>query len=151
MSFLKKLNWANLKKFISDNITHSKDSNVKMAASIGLGFFFGVSPFWGYHMILAGVAAHFFKLNKIVAIASSNISLPPLIPFVLYGGFVMGNWIFNKPVTVTLKNVTRQPIGESLMEYAVGSLTLGLIAALLGFCFSYLLLKKFRKIQPEQE
>ena len=149
MSFLKKLNWANLKKFISDNITHSKDSNVKMAASIGLGFFFGVSPFWGYHMILAGVAAHFLKLNKIVAIASSNISLPPLIPFIVYGGFVMGNWIFNKPVTITLKTVMDQPIGESLIEYVVGSLTLGLIAALLGFCFSYLLLKRFRRVQPE--
>ena len=149
MSFLKKLNWANLKKFISDNITHSKDSNVKMAASIGLGFFFGVSPFWGYHMILAGVVAHFFKLNKIVAIASSNISLPPLIPFIVYGGLVMGSWIFNKPVTITIKTVMEQPIGESLIEYVVGSLTLGLIAALLGFCFSYLLLKRFRRVQPE--
>ena len=97
------------------------------------------------------MAAHFLKLNKIVAIASSNISLPPLIPFIVYGGFVMGNWIFNKPVTITLKTVMDQPIGESLIEYVVGSLTLGLIAALLGFCFSYLLLKKFRKIQPEQE
>ena len=151
MSFFKRLTWANLKKFISENITHSKESNVKMAASIGLGFFFVVSPFWGYHMILAGVVAHFLKLNKVVAIASSNISLPPLIPFILYGGFAMGNWMFNKPATVTLKNVMDQPIGESLLEYAVGSLTLGLIAALLGFCFSYLLLKKFRKIQPEQE
>lgn len=122
-----------------------------MAASIGLGFFFGVSPFWGYHMILAGVVAHFLKLNKIIAIASSNISLPPLIPFIVYGGFVMGNWIFNKPVTITLKTVMDQPIGESLIEYVVGSLTLGLIAALLGFCFSYLLLKRFRKVQPEQE
>ncbi len=151
MSFFKKLTWANLKQFISDNITHSKESNVKMAASIGLGFFFGVSPFWGYHMILAGVVAHFLKLNKIIAIASSNISLPPLIPFIVYGGFVMGNWIFNKPVTITLKTVMDQPIGESLIEYVVGSLTLGLIAALLGFCFSYLLLKRFRKVQPEQE
>ena len=133
MSFFKKLTWANLKQFISDNITHSKESNVKMAASIGLGFFFGVSPFWGYHMILAGVVAHFLKLNKIIAIASSNISLPPLIPFIVYGGFVMGNWIFNKPVTITLKTVMDQPIGESLIEYVVGSLTLGLIAALLGF------------------
>ena len=122
-----------------------------MAASIGLGFFFGVSPFWGYHMILAVVVAHFLKLNKIIAIASSNISLPPLIPFIVYGGFVMGNWIFNKPVTITLKTVMDQPIGESLIEYVVGSLTLGLIAALLGFCFSYLLLKRFRKVQPEQE
>ena len=151
MSFFKKLTWANLKQFISDNITHSKESNVKMAASIGLGFFFGVSPFWGYHMILAGVVAHFLKLNKIIAIASSNISLPPLIPFIVYGGFVMGNWIFNKPVTITLKTVMDQPIGESLIEYVVGSLTLGLIAALLGFCFSYLLLKRCRKVQPEQE
>ena len=151
MSFFKKLTWANLKQFISDNITHSKESNVKMAASIGLGFFFGVSPFWGYHMILAGVVAHFLKLNKIIAIASSNIRLPPLIPFIVYGGFVMGNWIFNKPVTITLKTVMDQPIGESLIEYVVGSLTLGLIAALLGFCFSYLLLKRFRKVQPEQE
>ncbi|WP_418715728.1 hypothetical protein, partial [Bilophila wadsworthia] len=32
-----------------DNITRSKDSNPRLAASIGLGVFFGIAPLWGLY------------------------------------------------------------------------------------------------------
>ena len=60
-----------------------RDSNPRLAASIGLGVFFGIAPLWGYQMIAAAVTAHFTHLNKAVAVISSNISIPPMIPFIL--------------------------------------------------------------------
>ena len=77
--FLRSLTRENIRRFVVDNITRSKDSNPRLAASIGLGVFFGIAPLWGYQMIAAAVTAHFTHLNKAVAVISSNISIPPMI------------------------------------------------------------------------
>ena len=57
--FLRSLTRENIRRFVVDNITRSKDSNPRLAASIGLGVFFGIAPLWGYQMIAAAVTAHF--------------------------------------------------------------------------------------------
>lgn len=51
----------NIKIFISENITHSKESNLRIATAIGTGLFFGIVPVWGYQMALSLVAAHFLN------------------------------------------------------------------------------------------
>ena len=62
--FLRSLTKENIRRFVADNITRSRDSNPQLAASIGLGIFFGIAPLWGYQMIAAAVTAHFTHLNK---------------------------------------------------------------------------------------
>ena len=76
--FLRALTLTNIRNFIDKQIIHSKDSNLKMAAAMGWGIFCGIIPFWGYQMVFAAVSAHFMKLNKIVAVVFSNISIPPM-------------------------------------------------------------------------
>ena len=79
--FLQSLTYRNIKDFIDTQIIHSKDSNIRMASAVGWGIFCGIIPIWGYQMAFAGLSAHFMKLNKIVALVFSNISIPPMIPF----------------------------------------------------------------------
>ena len=81
----------NVKKFVSKNITHSPESNVRIALAVMFGVFMGIVPIWGYQMIVAGVLAHLMGLNKVITIVASNISIPPMIPFLLFGSY--GYWI----------------------------------------------------------
>lgn len=134
VKFLKSLTWSNLREAIRDHITHSDDSNKTLAMSIGLGVFCGIFPVWGYQMILAGVLAHFFKLNKVLAVLSSNISIPPMVPFILYGSFMTGALVLNRSVNFTFNDVSWEYIRSGLFQYLIGSTLLALAGGLIiGF------------------
>jgi glycosyltransferase involved in cell wall biosynthesis len=144
-SFVKWFSKENIKNFIRQNITHSKESNIKIASAIGLGLFFGIVPLWGYQMVTAVIAAHFLKLNKLLVLVSSNISIPPMIPFILYGSFATGAFVFDVPLSIVPSDLTMASIGDSLTIYLTGSMILATVCGLAGMIISYLLLLIFRK------
>ena len=143
--FVKWFTKENIKNFVHDNITHSKESNLKIANAIGLGFFFGIVPLWGYQMVTAVIAAHFLKLNKLLVLAASNISIPPMIPFILYGSFATGAYVLDIPVNIIHADLTLASIADSLKQYLVGSIIFAIICGLAGSLISYIILFFFRK------
>ena len=136
--FLRALSLTNIRNFFNKHILHSQDSNLQMAAAMGWGVFCGIIPFWGYQMVFAGVSAHFMKLNKIVAIVFSNISIPPMIPFILYGSMVAGAWILNIDNIFSIDNISLQSVGQRLSQYLIGSFVLASISGILVFTISLL-------------
>lgn len=142
---LKSVTKENVQRFISNHITHSKDSNLQIMLAVMFGVFMGIVPFWGYQMILAGVLAHFMGLNKVITLVASNISIPPMIPFLLFGSYATGGWILNRPVTLTLHEVTFDAIRDSLVQYLAGSVVFAILCGLLAGLVCITLLSVFRK------
>ncbi|WP_346298429.1 DUF2062 domain-containing protein [Alistipes sp.] len=126
--FFRALTRENIRRFIRRNITRSPESNARLAAAMGWGICCGILPIWGYQMIFAGVSAHFMRLNKLVAIVFSNISIPPMIPFILYGSYWLGGRITGLPVELTLAEVTLRRMAECLAQYLAGSVALAVAA-----------------------
>jgi glycosyltransferase involved in cell wall biosynthesis/3-hydroxymyristoyl/3-hydroxydecanoyl-(acyl carrier protein) dehydratase len=145
ISFIRWFSRDNLKRFIKRYITESEESNGKIAKSVGLGLFFGISPLWGYQMITAVAAAHLLKLNKVIVLVSSNISIPPMIPFILYGSFAAGALILREPLSFIPSSLSLSSISDSLVQYLTGSIAFATIAGLAGWLISFILLKLFRK------
>ncbi len=143
--FVKWLSWRNFVKFMRENLTHSGESNARLSAAIGLGVFWGIAPVWGWQMVLAGVTAHLLKLNKIVAVASSNISIPPMIPFILFGSFAAGGLLLGRPINFLVGDITFESIAGSLVQYLAGSVALAVTAGLTVWLVSWILLKIMRK------
>jgi glycosyltransferase involved in cell wall biosynthesis len=143
--FFKWLSWSNVRRFVRENVTHSSESNRRLSAAIGLGVFWGIAPVWGYQMILAGASAHLLRLNKIVAVASSNISIPPMIPLILFLSFATGGVVMGKPLDFLLGQVTFESIAGSLVQYLIGSVVLAVTAGVVVWLVSYILLKTVRK------
>lgn len=137
----------NVRRFIADHITRSGESNGQITAAVMLGVFMGIVPVWGYQMILAGVLAHFMKLNKVIAIVASNISLPPMIPFLLFGSYVCGGWLLDRPVTLTLHEVSFETIRDSLVQYLAGSVIFAAGMAFVAGLVCLTLLSLLRKSQ----
>ena len=126
--FFRALTRENIRRFIRRNITRSPESNARLAAAMGWGVLCGILPIWGYQMIFAGLSAHFMRLNKLVAIVFSNISIPPMIPFILYGSYWLGGRITGLPVELTLAEVTLRRMAECLAQYLAGSVALAVAA-----------------------
>ena len=145
--FVRALTWSNIKAFVDRHIIHSSDSNAKMAASIGWGVFCGILPIWGYQLVVAGLTAHFMRLNKVVAMVFSNVSIPPMIPFILYGSMVAGAWTLGIENVFSLGAVSLETVGRSVGQYVVGSVVLAALAgavAVVGSLAAMIICKRRR-------
>ncbi len=93
----------------------------------------GIAPFWGFQSVLILFMAHVLKLNKAIAFAFSNISIPPFIPLIIYGSLLLGRCFIHADKPLFLNNsITFGAIGDSLAQYIVGSF---LLATLMGILF----------------
>jgi len=129
-----------LREFFAE---HAHDP-LHMALAVGLGLFFGIVPIWGFQMVAAATAAHWLRLNKAIALVASNISLPPMVPFILGGGFLLGHWLFTGEVLkLSWPDMTRARALEYVWEWLAGSLVLAVGVAALGTVITYLAAKVF--------
>ena len=144
--FFRRLKKKGVKRFFIEDLLGSYDTPRKKALSIALGVFIGVSPFWGFQSVLVIFLAIVFKLNKTIAFAFSNISLPPVIPFIIYGSLKMGQFILGESVSYSIAELTENfEVYKHLKTYIVGSFCLAMLLATLFGLFSYLFLLLFQK------
>ena len=148
--FFKALTWANIKSFISKHIIHSPDSNSRITLSVMLGVFMGIVPIWGYQMIVAVILAQFLRLNKVITLVASNISIPPIMPFLLYGSYVTGCLVLDRPVSLVLTDVSIINMKNVFTQYLVGSFVFAAACSITAGLVTYFLLLIFRK-NPKQK
>lgn len=148
----RKLKKKGIKRFFVEDFLGSDDSSSKKALSITLGVFIGLSPFWGFHTIVVIFSAIFLKLNKAIAFAFSNVSLPPFIPFVLYASYRLGEYLLGIQHQYTLEAFQNNfDITTHFKTYLVGSFALAFMGAticgVLGFIFFSIMEKKKISLQ----
>ncbi|QNK77340.1 DUF2062 domain-containing protein [Winogradskyella sp. PAMC22761] len=144
--FFRKLKKKGFKRFITEDVIGSKDSPQKKALSIALGIFIGITPLWGVQTVTVIFLALIFKLNKTIAFAFSNISLPPFIPFIIFTSFQLGNFILGENVTFHITEIVADfEVLKHLKSYIIGSLALASLSAIFIGILSYLLFLIFEK------
>jgi len=117
----------------------SLDSPAKAAFAVALGVFFGIAPFWGFQLILALLAASYFKVNRILAGAATNVSVPPLIPFIVYTSVKLGGIVLGRSASpaVFIKTGSLQAVKNCALQYLLGSLLLAILCALAAGSLAY--------------
>jgi glycosyltransferase involved in cell wall biosynthesis len=141
-SFKKK----SFKDFVREDILANSDSNIIKSSSIALGVFVGIAPFWGFQTVIAISLAIFFRWNKALAFAFSNISIPPMIPFIILGSLKVGSFFVSEKINVISENkITFAFVQNHLAQYIVGSFVLATITAILFGFGSYVLLSFSKK------
>jgi len=147
--FFRKLNRRNVVEFLNRNFLNSPDSNLKISAEVAFGIFMGIVPLWGFQMLTALLISHLLKLNKVLVIVAANISIPPVVPFILFfsyqtGGLFLGHKLkeipFNEVNIDALKNNL-----EQFIQYILGSFVFATALAILIGTLTFLLLLIFRK------
>lgn len=149
--FFRGLTKENIRKFIEQNITRSGESNLKIALAVAFGVCMGIVPIWGYQMVTAALLAHWMGLNKVITLVASNISIPPMIPFILFGSYAAGGILLNRPLLLSMHEVTFETIKDSFVQYLLGSLVFAAICGLVAGLFCWLLLALFRKPQSSAQ
>ena len=144
--FIKRIKGKGIKRFFLENVIQSQDSPIRKSLSIALGVFIGIAPFWGFQTILVFALAIPLKLNKVIAFTFSNISIPPMIPFIIYGSLLMGGWILGTDTKIDFKDLSSniKLLGD-LKEYIVGSFALATVSAVFFGLLGYIVLKLMGK------
>ena len=133
-------------KLIKHEAIKPEETNLKKAFSIGFGFFMGIIPLWGFQLLIGIPLAVLFRMNKVLFIASANISIPPMIALIIYFSlltgqlFVQGNFEHSQ-----LLDFSSAVVQNNIQQYFIGATVLAILAFIVGFVLSYLFLTAVRK------
>ncbi|MAT90035.1 MAG: glycosyltransferase [Flavobacteriaceae bacterium] len=142
-----------LKRFLIEDFLQNNDSPKIKALSMALGVFVGISPFWGFHTYLVIFLAVTFKLNRIIAFAFSNVSIPPFIPFVVLASIKVGHFVLGLDYSYSLSEISENfEVFRHLKSYLIGSFILASVSAIATGLVGYLVLSIFKtKMVPTNE
>lgn len=127
-------------------LLNPEESNFRKAASVGLGVFMGIAPVWGWQMAIALLLAALLRLNKAITVIASNISIPPMIPPIIFASYVMGGFFLkNSKILDYSSEITLEFVKDNVLQYLLGAVVFGLIMGILAGLLALLLLTIFRR------
>ena len=140
-------NKEKLKEIIATQLFNPHQPDWYKACSVAFGIFMGIIPIWGFQLAAAIFLAVVMKLNKTLVIIAANISVPPMIPLIIYGSYKMGTmWMSKTAVNLKYtKALSLQSIQNNLTQYIYGSVTLAFVAAIVIGLLFFILLRLFKK------
>ncbi len=153
LMFVRNLSWKKLKEFTRKELLMSKDSNLKLTFSVMLGIFMGIVPIWGWQMLTAVSLAFLLRLNKVIVLITSNISIPPMIPLIIYlsyktGGIVLGA---NSESLDYSSGLSFEIMKIDLYRYVIGALIFGASLSVSSGLLTFIILSVFRKRKGKNE
>jgi len=136
-----------LKQIIREDIVKSGTPNHVIAFSVAFGIFMGILPIWGYQLVFGFFFAHLLKLNKPIFFITANISLPPMIPFILYLSYVTGSFVLGEGSWIVDMELNFTSIGQNLKQYLIGAVVFASIAGIATGTLTYILAILFKRPQ----
>jgi glycosyltransferase involved in cell wall biosynthesis len=136
-----------MKKVLDEHLFNPHHSPQLKAMSVAVGIFMGIVPVWGFQLAIAIFLAILFKLNKPLVIIAANISIPPMIPVIIFASYKMGAyWMGANALQVDFSNaLTLASIKQNLLQYIYGSITLAIVAAIVSGLLTFIFLKLIDK------
>jgi glycosyltransferase involved in cell wall biosynthesis len=143
-------NKKKFKKVIREQVLDIDQSAGLKSISVGFGVFMGIVPIWGFQLLVAIFLAVLFRLNKLIVIIASNISIPPMIPLIIFLSYKMGAiWMDGHAQQLHFdRTITRHSVQQNLQQYIYGSITLAVVAGVVFALVTFVFLKLFVKKSP---
>jgi glycosyltransferase involved in cell wall biosynthesis len=135
------------KEVFVDELFDPAQSNIRKSISVAFGIFMGILPIWGFQLVAAIFLAVLFRLNKGLVIVFANISIPPMIPLIIYASYRFGEfWMPDHASAISLtKTLSISAIRYNFKQYLAGSISLAIVAGLIAGLITYFLLYLFSR------
>lgn len=101
----------------------------KIAVAGALGVFLGALPLIACHMIVIIMVSSFLRLNKVAALSTSQLCMPPFMPALcIEAGYYLRNGSFL--TEISLETIGYQAI-DRILEWFIGSLLVGPVSGII--------------------
>jgi glycosyltransferase involved in cell wall biosynthesis len=145
-SFVHYLKKETVRGFLNKHVLQTGDSASKITLSVMFGVFMGIVPIWGYQLITAIAIAYLLRLNKFIVIVAANISIPPMIPIILYLSYITGGWVLSVKNDVVFSNdISLAWVRDNLYQYIVGSIVFAILLSIIIGLITFVLLKLWQR------
>ncbi|MBP6312972.1 MAG: DUF2062 domain-containing protein [Flavobacteriales bacterium] len=133
-------------RILREEFNRPEESSIRKSLSVGFGFFMGILPLWGFQLLIGIPAAVFMKLNRVLFVTAANISIPPMIPLILFASYLAGAPFMGTDVVSMefSQQLTLGHVKEHLMQYLIGSVVLAIAAGVIGSLITFIFLRPFR-------
>lgn len=137
--------WNTFSK-IKEEAIKPEESNLRKSSSIAFGLFMGIFPIWGFQLLVGIPLAVMLRLNKVLFVLAANISIPPMIPLIIYGSVLTGQFIFTGTISnEDIWSFSMDDIAENVKHYYVGAVILSILVFVVGWIVSFGLFSVFRR------
>jgi glycosyltransferase involved in cell wall biosynthesis len=138
------------KEVFVDELFDPSQSDLRKSVSVGFGMLMGIMPIWGFQLVVAIFLAVLLRLNKGLVILFANISIPPMIPIIIYASYRFGAFWTTDPVKPVsfVKSMSLSAIRYNFKQYLIGSISLAVAAGLAAGLISFILLRLFSRKKP---
>ncbi|MBU0729646.1 MAG: DUF2062 domain-containing protein, partial [Proteobacteria bacterium] len=117
-------------------------SAFQLAVAVWMGIFLGALPLIAIHTVVIVYVTHRLHLNKVAAIAASQVCMPPVVPVIcIQAGYFMRNGHLLLDVNW---DTTIVEMHQRLWEWFLGSLIVGPLLGLLFGVIAYFGVVKLR-------
>ena len=153
--FFRAIFQKNWKDTLKEHLFNPAAARLHKSTSVGFGIFMGIIPIWGFQLLVAIALSIVLRLNKTLVIIAANISMPPMIPLIIFLSYKMGA-VLDAPkcgqYPFQQKYKPCKSIRINLLQYIYGSITLAIVAGIVFGLLTFILLKFFkRKPAPPPE
>ena len=106
----------------------------------------GIAPVWGFQLLIAITLSFLFRLNKALVIIAANISIPPMIPVIIFLSHVTGAfWMGKKAQHISFSTeITFEMIRANFLQYVLGAITLAIVSGVIFGVLTYGSIKLFK-------
>ncbi len=133
-------------RVIREEAVKHDESTLRKASSIGFGLFMGIVPIWGFQLLVGIPLAILFRLNKVLFITAAHISIPPMIPIIIYVSYLTGApFMGSSAKHYALADLSLEAIGWNAAQYICGSVALSIIAGIVGTVIAWFVIRSVRR------
>jgi uncharacterized protein (DUF2062 family) len=128
------------------------DTPLSDAFSVATGIFIGCLPLYGLHLLLSVVAARLLGLNRLKTWLASNLSVPVIVPFLLFVEIQVGSWLRRAEFYGVSWDAFREiSPWEFPVDLMLGSLLVGAVLGGAGFLVTLALRPPGRTETPRRQ
>ncbi len=125
-------------------------SPVKSSLALALGVWVGTTPFFGFHTPIVILLSLICPLNLGLLWAGTQISMPPLAPFLTVGSIKLGRLVLKSEVPVNFP-IELSEAKLFFSQWLSGALVLGFGLGLATFLIAYSIFKIKEEIKPNNQ
>lgn len=119
--------WSGLTRRLYHGVRTEGGGPGRDAAALGLGFFIGCTPFYGFHLLMVLAAGALLRLNRLKMYLAANVSNPFFAPVLVFVEIQAGAWLRRGDLhAVTLDAIRATDPWTYGADLLVGSLAIGL-------------------------
>lgn len=130
-------------------VATERTSPERVGSAVALGILVGLSPFYGFHLLICLVLATLLRLNRALTYAAANISNPWFAPFLIAASIQTGHRVLSGAwLPLSLAQSRAIESGRFVRDWMVGSVVLGVAIALPAGLLAWWLARAYRRRHP---